>query len=302
MEYTIIDNSLKAKEEDTVTTSLVEKPAWSLNEIVLSDDIIKQTEEITSYMKHRDKLLHDWGFERFLKLGNGLTINFFGQPGTGKSITAEAIAHKLGMTIIKASYGELESEFVGRTSKNLGEIFKKAEESNSLLFFDEADSLLSKRITNLSQSADYGVNTARSTLLTLLDKFNSVVIFATNLFDNYDEAFLRRIIFHIEFPLPNYDMRVALWKFHISNNVPRDISYERASEISDGLSGGDIKNVTIKLGLKLLANRFEKINEDVLSEEIKKYKKIKERHDKNYSLNKDSVLLKEHVSSTKQSS
>lgn len=274
MEYTILNKN--AKKED----SIVEYPRWTLDEIILSSNTIEQIEEMFAYMQHRRKLLDEWNFKRFLKLGNGLSINFFGQPGTGKSVTAEAIASKLEMTIIKANYGELESELVGRTSKNLAEIFKKAEESRSLLFFDEADALLSRRITNLSQSADYGINTARSTLLTLLDKFNGVVIFATNLFDNYDEAFLRRIIFHVEFPLPNQDMRTSLWKFHMSNNVPRDISYERASEISEGLSGGDIKNITIKLGLKLLANRFDNIDENALMKEIEKYKAIKEHHDK----------------------
>ena len=289
MEYKILDKD--TKKEDAKEESIIEHPRWTLDEIVLSTDTLEQVEEMLAYMQHRHKLLDEWNFKRFLKLGNGLSINFFGQPGTGKSITAEAIAHKLGMTIIKASYGELESELVGRTSKNLGEVFKKAAETKSLLFFDEADSLLSKRIVNLSQSADYGVNTARSTLLTLLDKFNGVVIFATNLFDNYDEAFLRRIIFHLEFPLPNQEMRTSLWKFHLSDHVTKNISYERASEISEGLSGGDIKNITIKLGLKLLANRFEKIDEHALTREVEKYKSVKERHDRKINLKEEYVRL-----------
>jgi len=238
-----IVNTVKDDEQDL----LFENPQWSLEEIILSDDTMEQIEEMLAYLQHRDILLHEWNFKRFLKLGNGLSINFFGQPGTGKSVTAEGIAHKLGMKIIKANYGEVESELVGRTSKNLAEIFDKAEKSNSLLFFDEADALLSKRIVNLSQSADYGVNTARSTLLTLLDKFNGVVIFATNLFDNYDEAFLRRIIFHVEFPQPNQDMRTHLWKFHLSENIPKNLTYERAAELSEGLTGGDIKNITIDI-------------------------------------------------------
>lgn len=226
MKYKISESN--EKKEDVEEYSLIESPQWSWDEITLSNNTVQQIEEVLAYMEHRQKLLDEWNFKRFLKLGNGLSLNFFGQPGTGKSITAEAVAHRLGMNIIKANYGELESELVGRTSKNLGKIFKKAEESKSLLFFDEADSLLSRRIKNLSQSADYGINTVRSTLLTLLDKFNGIVIFATNLFDNYDDAFLRRIIFHVEFSLPNEEMRVRLWKFHVSENVPRDISYEQA--------------------------------------------------------------------------
>ncbi len=283
MKYEIVN---PFKKKDTKDDFVIESPKWAFDEIVLSKDTSDQVEEMLAYMQHRQKLLDEWEFKRFLKLGNGLSINFFGQSGTGKSITAEAIAHKLEMTIIKANYGELESELVGRTSKNLGQIFEQAEESKSLLFFDEADSLLSKRITNLSQSADYGVNAARNTLLKLLDKFNGVVIFATNLFDNYDEAFLRRIIFHVEFPLPNQQMRLALWRFHLSDKIPKDITYERISEISENLSGGDIRNITIKLGLKLLANRFDKINEKILTEEIDKYKAVKKYHGKK-------LLLKE---------
>jgi SpoVK/Ycf46/Vps4 family AAA+-type ATPase len=167
-----------------------------------------------AYIQSKEKLLYEWEFNRFLKTGSALSVNFFGVPGTGKSITAEAIAHKLGMSIIRVNYGEVESSLVGGTSDNLVLIFKKAEETNSLLFFDEADSVLSRRISNLSQAADHGVNSAKSTLLTLLDKFNGVIIFATNLFDNYDEAFVRRILFNVEFLAPDLEMRQQLWKFH----------------------------------------------------------------------------------------
>lgn len=218
-----------------------------------------------AYVKNRDKLLVEWEFNRFLKTGNGLSINFFGLPGTGKSITAEAIAKKLETKIIKVNYGELESELVGGTSKNLSKIFQVAEENQSVLFFDEADAVLSKRISNLSQVADHGVNSAKSTLLTLIDKFNGVIIFATNLFENYDEAFLRRIIFNVEFPVPDIEMRTQLWQFHISEKVPRNITYERAAEISEGLCGGDIRNITIKLGLKLLVGKAKVIDEEIIN-------------------------------------
>lgn len=258
----------------------IEKPQWTLSEIALSQDTLDQIDEMIAYTQHREKLLYEWEFNRFMKAGCGLSINFFGPPGTGKSITAEAIAHKLKVNIAKIDYGEIESEFPGQTSKHLSSVFQQAEETKTLLFFDEADALLSKRIANLSQAADHGVNAAKSTLLTLLDKFNGVIVFATNLFDNYDEAFLRRIIFNVEFPVPDEIMRTKLWEFHLFQKIPRDLSYERAAEISDGLCGGDIKNITIKLGLKLLAGKATKIDESVMQEEIEKYKKIKERHKK----------------------
>jgi ATP-dependent 26S proteasome regulatory subunit len=266
--------------KDQEKQKLVIDPKWNLDEIALSSDILDQIEQIIAYINHREKLLDEWQFRRFLKTGNGLTVNFFGLPGTGKSITVEAIAKKLEMTIIKVNYGELESELVGGTSKNLSNIFQVAEKSKSLLFFDEADTVLSKRISNLSQAADYGINAAKGTLLTLLDNFNGVIIFATNLFENYDDAFLRRIIFNIEFTPPDLSMRIQLWKFHLSETIPKTISYEQAAQMTDGLCGGDIRNIAIKLGLKLLSGKAGEIDENLMKEEIEKYKSIKDRHKK----------------------
>lgn len=277
MKFTIVKDSDKSNKQEEVKT-LVEQPKWTLEEVALSKSTLDQIDQMVAYIKNREKLLNDWEFNRFLKTGSALSINFFGVPGTGKSITADAIAHKVGMSIIRANYGELESSFVGGTSDNLASVFKTAEETNSLLFFDEADAVLSRRISNLSQAADHGVNSAKSTLLTLLDKFNGIIVFATNLFDNYDEAFLRRILFNIEFLAPDLAMREQLWRFHLSKKVPKEISYQHLANISDGLCGGDIKNITIKLGLKLLTEKVKSIDELLVKEEIDKYTEVKIRH------------------------
>lgn len=276
MEFEVIKNNKKTSEpkEEKFQT---EQPKWSLKEVALSKNTLEQIDEMVAYTQNKAKLLNEWQFDRFLKTGSALSINFFGPPGTGKSITAEAIAHKLGISIIKINYGEVESSFIGGTSENLVSIFQKAEETKSLLFFDEADSVLSRRIANLSQAADHGVNSAKSTLLTLLDKFNGAIIFATNLFDNYDEAFVRRILFNVEFFPPDLKMREQLWRFHLSEKVPRHVSYEVLSNISDGLCGGDIKNIAIKLGLKLLAGNIVTIDEHLVKEEIKRHMEVKKR-------------------------
>ncbi|XZF60949.1 MAG: ATP-binding protein [Gloeotrichia echinulata DVL01] len=279
MQFEIVKERDKSNKQEKAQT-LVEQPKWTLEEVALSKSTLDQIDQMVAYIQNRDKLLTDWQFNRFLKTGSALSINFFGIPGTGKSITAEAIAHKLGMSIIRANYGELESSFVGGTSDNLASIFKTAEETKSLLFFDEADAVLSRRISNLSQAADHGVNSAKSTLLTLLDKFNGIIVFATNLFDNYDEAFLRRILFNIEFLAPDLAMREQLWRFHLSKNVPKEVSYELLADISEGLCGGDIKNITIKLGLKLLTGKVKSIDEALVKEEIERYTEVKLRHNK----------------------
>lgn len=281
MEYQII----KPKNKDSDQSSMqVEEPRWTLEEVALPSSTLNDVDEMLAYIANKRKLLHDWEFERFLKTGNGLSINFFGLPGTGKSITAEAVAQRLGTSIVRANYGELESELMGGTAKNLLSVFDVAAKSNSVLFFDEADSLLSRRVSNLSQAADYGINATKSTMLTLMDKFDGVLIFATNLFENYDEAFLRRIIFNVEFLPPDAEMRRKLWEFHLSNKIPRDVSYERIAEITDGLCGGDIRNITIKLGLKLISGKASTINEELILEEIKRYQEIKKRHQMNLEI------------------
>ncbi|GBL10087.1 ATP-dependent zinc metalloprotease FtsH 2 [Microcystis aeruginosa Sj] len=257
---------------------LIETPKWTLDEVTLSQPTLNKIDEMIAYIDNRDKLLNEWEFNRFLKTGSGLSVNFFGKPGTGKSVTAEAIANKMGMSIIKANYGELESELVGKTSDHLMAVFETAEKNNSLLFFDEADAILSKRISNLSQAADYGVNTAKSTMLTLLDKFNGIIIFATNLFDNYDEAFLRRILFDVEFLPPDLEMREKLWRFHLSEKVPKEITYEDLATVSEGLCGGDIRKLTINLGLKLLTGKVNTIDKTLLETEIKNYREVKVKH------------------------
>lgn len=273
MEYFILnkDNNDDAKE-------LTFQPKWTLGEIVLPLNIREQIEEIFAYEHNREKLLNEWEFNRFLKLGNGLAINFYGLPGTGKSITAEAMAHKLKKKIIKVNYGDIESELHGGTSKNLSKIFGRAKLTDSLLFFDEADTILSRRIGKPSQSSDHAVNSAKSTLLTLLNDFDGVIIFATNSFETYDPAFLRRILFHIEFTAPDLAARTALWKFHLSEKVPKSITYDTAASLSDGLCGGDIRNIAIKLGLKLLVGKVSQINEEIFKQEVEQYRINRQRN------------------------
>ncbi len=133
----------------------------------------------------------------------------------------------------------------GKPRKTSKAAFKKAHEAGAVLFFDEADSILGKRLTNVTQSADHGVNVSRSVMLLELDKFDGVVIFASNLPKNYDGAFVRRILAHIEFELPDADCLNQLWGYLLPDETPRtdDITRQWLAQESAGLSGGDILNV-----------------------------------------------------------
>jgi SpoVK/Ycf46/Vps4 family AAA+-type ATPase len=152
------------------------------------------------------------------------------------------------MGIIRANYAEIESKYVGETAKNIKAAFQKAGATQALLFFDEADSILGKRLSHVRQSTDHAVNVSRSVMLLELDRFTGVTVFASNLASNYDTAYIRRILGHIEMPLLNADLRARLWKYHIPSRLPVELSDEDWANLateSERLSGGDILNTVI---------------------------------------------------------
>ena len=169
------------------------------------------------------------------------------QQEQGKSLTAEAIAGTLGKKLYSVNYSELESKYVGETPKNIKQVFKRAKDEDAVLVMDEADSFLSKRLSNITQSADYGVNITRSVMLLELEKFDGIVIFTTNLLENYDEAFKRRILSNIKFELPDKKGRKKIWDIHIPSKLPleKEIDSEFLAEKYDDISGADIKDMLL---------------------------------------------------------
>lgn len=226
---------------------IAEDPIRSMDNLIVSSNVRNRIESTLNRIRFHDVLYNQWNLKKIDPHGNRVAINLFGLPGTGKSFCAEAIAHYLQRKIIKVNYAEIESKYVGETPKNITAAFKKAKQTQAVLFFDEADSILGKRLTNVTQSADHGVNVSRSVMLLELDKFDGVVIFATNLAGNYDQAFVRRILSHIEFELPDQECRIKLWEYLLVAEIPRDnnVTPEWLADASDGLAGGDILNVVI---------------------------------------------------------
>jgi SpoVK/Ycf46/Vps4 family AAA+-type ATPase len=170
----------------------------------------------------------------------------------------EALAATLGKNIIDVSYAEIESKYVGETGKNIVAAFKTAKQTGAILFFDEADSILGKRMTNVTQAADHGVNVARAVMLKQLDAFDGIVAFATNLAKNFDGAFVRRILLHIEIPLPDESGRLQMWRKMIGCRIPgyEELDLQLLAKESSGLSGGDIKNAVVT-SFALTASRLE---------------------------------------------
>lgn len=224
-----------------------EAPRRSLDHLIVSEVTHAQILSMVAKIRHHQKLYREWDLQRLDPYGGRTAINLYGPPGTGKSLCAEALAAELQREIIRVNYAELESKYVGETSKNITAAFACAARAQAVLFFDEADSILGRRLTNVTQSADYSVNISRSVMLLELDRFDGITIFATNLFRNYDGAFIRRILGHIEMPLPDLECRRRLWEFHLLPTIPGASALDPLSlaEQSEGLAGGDILNVVI---------------------------------------------------------
>ncbi len=239
------DTSSETPEIQRMEMFVPETPNRSLNDLIVSAKVKTQIETALNSIRFHDVLYHEWNLKKIDPHGHRVAINLFGSPGTGKTFCAEAIAHHLSKPIIRVNYAEIESKYVGETPKNIKAAFNKARETGAVLLFDEADSILGKRLTNVTQSADHGVNVSRSVMFLELNNFNGIVIFATNLPGNYDGAFVRRIQAHIEFELPNEDCRMQLWNLLLPTEVPRadDITVEWLAQESIGLAGGDILNV-----------------------------------------------------------
>ncbi len=245
-----------APEMSRMETFVPETPIRTLDELVVPMTVKMQIDTALNRIRYHRVLYEDWNLKKIDPYGNRVAINFYGPPGTGKTFCAEAIAHHLNRTIIRVNYAEIESKYVGETPKNIKAAFKKAQEAKSVLFFDEADSILGKRLTQVTQSADHGVNVSRSVMLMELDRFDGIVIFASNLPANYDGAFVRRIMAHIEFVLPDADCLSRLWAYLLPEQTPRatNVDTQWLAQESEGLSGGDILNV-IKLAASMAVTR-----------------------------------------------
>lgn len=194
------------------------EPAYSFDRVILPSNVLRKIEEAINILQMENKVFKEWGLYE-IQPHPSTALSFYGDSGTGKTMAAEAIARKLGKKILKVSYADIESKYHGEGPKMVKAIFLAASNANAVLFFDEADSLLSKRLTNVTQGSEQAINSMRSQLLICLEEFKGVVIFATNLVTNYDQAFLTRLI-SVKFPLPDSETRKKIWDVHIK--APED--------------------------------------------------------------------------------
>ena len=227
-----------------------EEPKWSLDEIILPAEVKAQILDVATYSENAHRVFELWGFKRTHKFSRRIGINLYGSPGTGKTMAAHAIAKALGKKILIVNYADIESKYVGETPKNIRKAFEAAKNSDSILFFDEADAILSKRVTNMTQAVDVSVNQTRSVMLMLMNEYQDFIIFATNFIENFDPAFMRRISIHVKFTLPDKNCRRQLWKMYTPSEVPNNLDFDELAKKFDGISGSDISNAMLNAAFK----------------------------------------------------
>jgi ATPase family associated with various cellular activities (AAA) len=220
-------------------------PRCGWDDIVLPADQMQQLREIYNQAHHQALVYDVWGFGGKLATGRGLSILFAGPPGTGKTMAADVLAGALGLDLYKIDLSTVVSKYIGETEKNLARIFDEAATSNAILFFDEADALFGKR-TEVRDAHDRYANIEISYLLQKMDEYEGVVLLATNLRKNMDEAFVRRLHAIVDFPVPGVADRRRIWEQIWPAATPRDASVDLdllAQRIE--VTGGSIRNIAL---------------------------------------------------------
>jgi len=247
------------------------EPLYSFDQLVVPAQVMTELVSAVDLARVEGLVFDTWGLRKIEPFPR-TALNFHGAPGTGKTMAAHALANRLGRKILVASYAEIESKYHGDGPKNVKAIFNAAQEGNSILFIDEADSLLSKRLTSVTQGSEQAINSMRSQLLICLESYSGAVIFSTNLVQNYDKAFETRVK-HIEFTMPDEECRKLIWRIHIPEKLPidADLSIDELATIDD-VCGRDIKNAVIDAAVRAAINTTHPISTNDFIEAIQRIK------------------------------
>jgi Cdc6-like AAA superfamily ATPase len=250
------------------------EPRASWSEIVLPVDAIAQLREICQRVVHADRVLGDWGFGGKLTLGKGVNALFAGPSGTGKTLAAEIVAHELGFDLYKIDLSGIVSKYIGETERNLDRVFRAAHRANAVLFFDEADALFGKR-SEVRDSHDRYANVEISYLLQKMEEFEGIAILATNLRQNLDDAFTRRLAFTIHFPFPEEKDRLDIWRSIFPPQVPLGDDVDLGALAREfNLSGGNIKNTALAAAYIAAANGGVVTQEHLLHATRREFQKM----------------------------
>ena len=255
---------------DQITSGRVRKPTFSAEfparllttgmeweDLVLNAGTMDQINEILTWLEYQDVLMNDWGMQRILS--PGYKALFFGSPGTGKTLTATLLGKKTGMDVYRVDLSKMVSKYIGETEKNLAKVFAKAEHKRWILFFDECDAIFGKRVQT-KDSNDRHANQQVAYLLQRIEEYDGLVILASNLKSNIDDAFLRRFQSIVHFPIPSAAERLYLWK----NSFAEQCTFQKEVDLNEiarrfELSGGSIINAIRYCSLRALKRNSTEI-------------------------------------------
>ncbi|HWW61530.1 MAG TPA: ATP-binding protein, partial [Thermoanaerobaculia bacterium] len=246
---------------DVLAQRIDAKATW--DQIVLPEPELDLLHQIAAHVAGRATVYDRWGFRERMNRGFGISALFAGASGTGKTMAAEVIANHLGQSLHRIDLSSVVSKWVGETEKNLERLFHAADDSNGILFFDEADALFGKR-TEVQHSQDRFANIEINFLLQRLESYRGLAILATNMKDALDSAFLRRLRFIVQFPFPGPKERRQIWEKAFPKATPREgLDFERLARIN--LTGGSIHNIALASAF-LAASRNESVTMDAVIE------------------------------------
>jgi SpoVK/Ycf46/Vps4 family AAA+-type ATPase len=266
---------------ELVTTGNIRRPLFGIDfpaqlietqmdweDLVLDPYTMEQVMEIKAWIEYGNELLHELGLIK--KIKPGYRSLFYGPSGTGKTLTSSLLGKVTGRDVYRIDLSMVISKYIGETEKNLEKVFQKAEYKNWILFFDEADALFGKR-TKISDAHDRFANQEVSYLLQRVEDYAGVVILASNLKSNLDDAFTRRFQSIIHFPMPNTGDRLLLWQKGFSDKTELDGNVDLDTIAREyEMSGGSIMNVVRYATLMALKNGSRLIRGDDLLNGIRR--------------------------------
>ncbi len=215
-----------------------------LDDLKVSDATKEAMNNICSHVLHRHKVYDEWDLESKFSYGKSVSALFVGAPGTGKTMAVHVISNMLNIPIFQVDLSQVVDKYIGETEKHLERIFDRAESTNTILFFDEADSIFGKR-SDVSEAKDKFANTQVSYILQRLEQYDGIVILATNFRQNVDDAVMRRIRYLVEFQFPNEETRRMLWQSAFAEKTPlEDVDFDFLAFRFE-LAGGSIKNIAL---------------------------------------------------------
>ncbi|WP_399094369.1 ATP-binding protein [Streptomyces sp. BBFR2] len=248
------------------------RPDVGWGDLVLPDGPLGQLRELALRARHRDRVLGDWRLSAGGGRGRGVLALFAGDSGTGKTLSAEVVAADLGLDLYVVQLSSVVDKFVGETEKNLERIFTEADRTDAVLLFDEADAVFGKR-SEVKDAHDRYANMESAYLLQRLEAFDGIALLTTNLRANIDDAFTRRLDLVVDFPFPDADQRLALWRHSLAHVPCADgIDPGRCAREFE-LSGGSIRSAVVTAAYAA-AGRGEPVTDaDLLTGARREYRK-----------------------------